>query len=291
MPNYSTILLLYDSQTSQILESEFFRLICYTIRNQIDANTPSTSSNPDDTKVVANPFGNIALGAPQKPCSCDELQQEYHKDDAFDQFHIRLEKSLNVILRQKDSPVTIESDKQVSIDLSSSVSYHFLLSFLKMRQTITSQVREYRFIKPTYESLVDWRAHTDYLRCNPSFHNQPRYDCVLIHGAPKDYFARLLFVFTYTFEASNGQRTDIPMALIQPFIEATMHKKDIELRLLRLRAEPRKKSILIPARSIIRGAYIAAENLEGEIASLVMDVIDSDMFLRMQAMYPPSDQL
>jgi hypothetical protein len=103
---------------------------------------------------------------------------------------------------------------------------------------------------------------------------------------PKDYFARLVFVFTYAVEVEE-KRTVIPMALVQPFtdISTPFRKKDIELRLLRLKEKPREKSIIIPARSIIRGAYIVPDG-DKKADWLVVDIIDSDMFLRMHALYP-----
>jgi hypothetical protein len=47
---------------------------------------------------------------------------------------------------------------------------------------------------------------------------------------------------------------------------------------------PREKAIFVPARSIIRGAYIIPEGLK-EKTSLVVDVVDTDMFLHINEMY------
>jgi len=154
---------------------------------------------------------------------------------------------------------------------------------------------EYRFIKASYESFVDWRSHIDYLRCSPVFHGHPRYDCVLVNDEPrKDFFARLLFVFTYTLRASENviindghDSITIPFAIVQPFTEAPLRKRDHELRFIRLKEKPPGESLIIPARSVRHGAYIVPEDTT-QHTSIVVDVIDDDMFLRMLAMYPPS---
>lgn len=75
------------------------------------------------------------------------------------------------------------------------------------------------------------------------------------------------------------------MALVQPFTAiTTLRKKDKDLRLHRLQTKPRETAIFVPARSIIRGAYIIPEGLK-ENTSLVVDVVDTDMFLRINKMY------
>ncbi|KAF9455138.1 hypothetical protein BDZ94DRAFT_1180597, partial [Collybia nuda] len=142
-------------------------------------------------------------------------------------------------------------------------------------------------IKVSYESLVTWKMHTDYLRCNPLFHGAPRYDCVLIHDTSGNYFGQLLFMFTHNINAS-GQHTDIPLALIQPFDSVPLQQRDVELRLIRLKEKPRKQAIIIPARSIIRGAFIVPAG-KAEPTYLVVHTIDTDMFIRMHSMYPPEN--
>src|SRR5262249_1012363 len=122
--------------------------------------------------------------------------------------------------------------------------------------------------------------------------NAERYDCVIIHDQPSNYFGRLLFMFTYVVKASEDvtvlyghDKLTIPIALILPFTNvSTLRQKDKDLRLHRLQAKPRTQAKLVPARSIIRGAYIVPEGL-GASTSLVVDVVDTDMFLRINAMY------
>jgi len=42
--------------------------------------------------------------------------------------------------------------------------------------------------------MKDWREKQAILRCNPDFHNNPQYDCVVINTALIT-FARLQFIF------------------------------------------------------------------------------------------------
>lgn len=63
-----------------------------------------------------------------------------------------------------------------------------------------------------------------------------------------------------------------------------MTKKDKDFRLLHIR-EMHDKTRVIPMHSIIRGSYIVSEEA-GSKDSLIVDIVDSDMFLRIHAMYP-----
>jgi hypothetical protein len=146
----------------------------------------------------------------------------------------------------------------------------------------TVQIAEHRFVKSYYESRVDWKAKTDYLRCSPNFYSQERYDCVIIHNTERDFFARLGFIFTYSFEG-----VVLPIALVHPFSEVlTPRNKDKALNLHRVRMRPRADAMFVSVRSICRGAFLVAENCkDGDF--LVVDVVDTDMFLRIRSMYPP----
>lgn len=146
------------------------------------------------------------------------------------------------------------------------------------------QITECRYLKSYYDSLVDWKLQIDKLRCNPNFHGRPRFDCVLVYGGDNYFFARLLFLFTYKFRG-----TTFPIALIQPF--SAVHpkrKKDRELRLHRVRPKTPGDTMFIPARSIRRGAFLVP-GLDHPNDLVVVDVIDSDMFLRIRTIYPPTE--
>lgn len=119
------------------------------------------------------------------------------------------------------------------------------------------------------------------LRCNPSFNNAPRYDCVMVKMSTESdvfIFARLIFIFTFTLAD-----TPYPFALVHPLDGPTglLKRKERDLGLIRLRAKYRREAEFIPVGSIIRGAYIVPEfEKPGEYH--VVDTLDTDMFLRLR---------
>ncbi|KAF8573746.1 hypothetical protein K439DRAFT_1374481 [Ramaria rubella] len=56
------------------------------------------------------------------------------------------------------------------------------------------QIFPFKCIYIHYQSLEDWSTLRDIAWCCPSFHGQPRYDCVIINTAPVSH-ACLCFVF------------------------------------------------------------------------------------------------
>lgn len=158
-----------------------------------------------------------------------------------------------------------------------------------MINVLTSiQLQEYRFLKVTYESLVDWRIAQNYLRCSPQFHNQPRYDFVMYESKGKLIFAQLKLVFQCHMNSEKAGQQTLALALVQPFDEripaAERPRKDKELGLLRYRARHIKECTLIALGSIIRGALLVQDPLVPD-ERLVVDVIDTDMFLRLLALH------
>ncbi|KAI6100965.1 hypothetical protein EV401DRAFT_2061435 [Pisolithus croceorrhizus] len=130
---------------------------------------------------------------------------------------------------------------------------------------VDSEITEYRYIKVNFESTTDWCQYTDHLRCNPSFHGHSRYDCVLLKTAQRDIFGRLVFLFQCTV----GDET-FPLALVQPYDAPTGPRlaKDVHLNLWRVREQPRESAEI----------FLLGEHL-------VIDTIDTDMFLRVQMMH------
>jgi len=121
---------------------------------------------------------------------------------------------------------------------------------------------------------------TDYLQCNPAFHRHPYYNCVIIHRGNHNFFTWLLFLFIYSFRG-----TVLPFALIQPFSEVHYQwKKDHDLQWHRL--WPQTTTSFIPARSICCGVFLVPA-FDSSDEYLVVDVVDTNMFLHIKAMYPP----
>jgi len=140
------------------------------------------------------------------------------------------------------------------------------------------QVTEHCFLKVQFESTVTWQLLSDYLRCTPQFHGVPRYDCVIIRTVDRVIFGRLLFIFTIV-EGS----TTYPLALIHPYDAASgpQRRKDRDLGLIRVRARPRASAEFISVHSIIRGAYLVQDGADVN-DFFVVDVVDTDMFLRIK---------
>ncbi|KAJ7682365.1 hypothetical protein DFH06DRAFT_1289864 [Mycena polygramma] len=65
-----------------------------------------------------------------------------------------------------------------------------------------------------YQSKVDWRSARDILRCNPQFHNAPRYDSV-IYESDDDPLAMGQLQFMFRALLPSGAELDL--AMIRPF--------------------------------------------------------------------------
>ncbi|KIN97214.1 hypothetical protein M404DRAFT_32556 [Pisolithus tinctorius Marx 270] len=143
-------------------------------------------------------------------------------------------------------------------------------------------VKEYRYLLVNYESTVTWNQCTDRLRCNPSFFGVPRYDCALIqYTETETAFVRLICMFSCVIPDIGNME----FILAQPFTTriGPAHTIDRDLRLKRVKTVPRAASIFIPLCLIIRGAVLAPDT-EHDDEFFVVEQLDSDMFLRTQAM-------
>ena len=172
------------------------------------------------------------LGAVQKQSSIYHVEQMHSENPAFLHFRSRFEKSLNEILSRIDSPVQLQNAQGLSVPADAFVCCNHPCSWQSANKFM-HQITEHQFIKATFESLADWWAHTDLLRCNPLFwKGKGWFDCVFIDAGSQPYFAKLLFFFTYQVKASedavipSGEaEVTIPMALIQLFKKITPARK------------------------------------------------------------------
>ena len=131
-----------------------------------------------------------------------------------------------------------------------------------------------------YESTVTWKNITDYLRCSPQFHHNPRYDGIMIHTLNGPFFGKLLLVFTIKIEEKEHC-----FAYIQSFnVLRNPSTVDKSLGLLRVYSPASSPYEFIPIESIIRGAFIVSDNNKPGQA-FVLDVIDPDMYLRLQKFF------
>jgi hypothetical protein len=114
------------------------------------------------------------------------------------------------------------------------------------------------------------------------FYGYPRYDCVIVKTMDGHIFAQLVFLFQCTLDA-----TTYSFALIHPFDAAIgpRRRRDVDLGFYRLRETPRKAAEFISVRSIVRGA-VTVEDFAHTGYRLVVDLVDTDMFLRLKKIYP-----
>jgi hypothetical protein len=132
-----------------------------------------------------------------------------------------------------------------------------------------------------FNSCVDWQQRRDLVRCSPNFHGFPRYDCVIIKTTDGFIFGRLIFLFQFTVGG-----IAYPFAFIHPY-DASIgphQQKDIDLGFYRVRAKPRQSAEFISTDSIVRGALLV-EDFGRVNDHLIVDLVDTDMFLRLISMY------
>ena len=156
-------------------------------------------------------------------------------------------------------------------------SHWYLISALKLFQVV-----EYGYIKVNFESKVDWCQYTDYLRCSESFHGRARHDCAIFRTQRRDIFGRLVFLF----KCSVGDE-DFMLALVQPYDAALTGQrlsKDKHLSFWRVREQPSASTEIFSVHSIVCGALLYPDHTRPS-EHLVIDTIDTDMFLRVQEMH------
>ena len=138
-----------------------------------------------------------------------------------------------------------------------------------------------------YESTVTWRQLTDRLRCTPSMNGHPRYNCVIVNLSESNtIFCRLIRLFVY-----HSQYEKHALALVQPLdAPCTLRPGDRKLGLCKVREKPRCDSIVIPAHSIVWGSLLAKDHTNAG-KFLVVDTLDTDMFLHLIELFPDRDMV
>ncbi|GJF00634.1 hypothetical protein PsYK624_169280 [Phanerochaete sordida] len=222
-----------------------------------------------------NQWEQIYLGAPD-PVTTYGAFEHWHKDDvAYERFRIKLNNFLKVFLNDhanlegsewKDEP----DDYRYTTKLSSK-----------------DELIPCRFLEVEYESFGTWETSQDKLRCNPDFHKKgERYDSVLFRETEDTFtFARLICIFICK---TDGHR--LPMALVQPYDGAIATSDgrrpvDWDFQFHRVKLAERSDSRVIPLRAVERGALLT-EDPDHEDEYLVVDTVDTDMFLRIRKMHP-----
>ncbi|KAG2343754.1 hypothetical protein BDR05DRAFT_975792 [Suillus weaverae] len=241
----------------QILRINHWLLISDDIPNNIDDDAdeddPDSDLLTDPIMHDFNPLDgsmHVNFGSREALQSFGLVENSHKDDNTFTNFHVKLNSFLNVFLPASNIP--LPDGKRV----------HLLSNY-----TITTC----QLLHVNYESMVDWRQHTDYLQCNPQFFNAPCFDCVFIQTKQKVILGRLLLLF----ECPVGNNV-YPLALIHPYDAPTGARLQKYKHLNLFRAE------FFSIRSIIRGALLVHnENLD----YFIVDMVDMDMFLRVKEMH------
>ncbi|KAG2746427.1 hypothetical protein P692DRAFT_20739914 [Suillus brevipes Sb2] len=214
-----------------------------------------------DSISTLDPSQHVRMGSRQASQTFCSIENAHKTQVEFTNFRIKLNAFLNTFL------------PACNIPLPNGRRIH-----LQSDDTVT----EYRFLRVNYESLVDWKQYTDYLRCNPQFFNTSRFDWVFIRTQNGVILGRLVFLF----QCAIGNDI-LSLALIHPFDAPTgpRPQQDKQLNLLRVRAQPCAKAEFFSVRSIIRGALLVQDSGGNPLDYFVVDTINTDMFLRVREMH------
>ncbi|KAG2136839.1 hypothetical protein BD769DRAFT_1626893 [Suillus cothurnatus] len=166
-----------------------------------------------DSISTLDPSQHVRMGSRQASQTFCSIKNAHKTQVEFTNFFIKLNVFLNTFLPACNIPLSNGRIHLLSDD---------------------TVVTEYRFLCVNYESLVDWKQYTDYLRCNPQFFNTPRFDWVFIQTQNGVILGRLVFLF----QCSIGNDI-LSLALIHPFDAPTgpQPRQDKQLNLLRVHAQ------------------------------------------------------
>ncbi|KAG2033410.1 hypothetical protein BDR03DRAFT_872154, partial [Suillus americanus] len=280
----------YQDQTNfkdvapQILCADHWSLVSEFIRSRVDElDTYNTQMAEDETDPDNNVPSNfhVRFGSKQPKKSLGIIKEQHVDNPSFRHFRTKLNTFLNTL------PAVTQHVNMLPFDKVSPIQS---FEHQHLHMTHPEKITEFRFLKVNYESLVDFcqttvsyfSFTTDYLHCSPSFHNLPRYDCVIVNTTTGVFFARLLFLFTCVIN-----NTPYYITLVWPYDAPVRRRlqKDKHLKFWRVRQQPRETaSEFILAESIIRGVALTPDpTTVGDF--LVMDTIDGDIFLCMKQMH------
>jgi hypothetical protein len=138
------------------------------------------------------------------------------------------------------------------------------------------QVKQFKNVSLKFQSLEDWTEGQDIMRCNASFHGEPRFDCVIIHDdAPDLSVARLCDLFRCSLPSGK----EIDLALVRRFSCSRWKPKTVwsGCRVL----DEDMESSLVSMDYVLRGALVCpVSQHEDEKTHYFIDTVDADMFLR-----------
>ncbi|KAJ7146207.1 hypothetical protein C8R44DRAFT_897736 [Mycena epipterygia] len=138
-------------------------------------------------------------------------------------------------------------------------------------------VQSFRAIHINFQSKVDWTAQHDILRCSPSFHGRPRYDCIL-YNADVDplSFARTISLFRC--KVPSGQYFDF--AYVRGFKKSKWRPRT-QWKGCQV-VEESGKPFFLSFDCVARGALLVhARGTARNNLYFPLDTVDDDMFFRL----------
>ncbi|KAJ7604745.1 hypothetical protein FB45DRAFT_1043189 [Roridomyces roridus] len=120
-----------------------------------------------------------------------------------------------------------------------------------------------------FQSRVNWKQGRDILRCNPMFHERPRYDSVM-YAAEGDESAMARLDFLCRCRLPDGQTIDLALT-----------RTDCPIREWQPARPGQCKTAFIAVEHITRGCLLAPIPGAAREIFYVMDCVDADMFLRL----------
>lgn len=181
----------------------------YESRGSEDSGDLEDLGDVDDLVSPDANAPHVRLGSRQVAQTFESIEDAHKEDAAFTNFRVKLNNFLTDFLQVIQLP--LPGGKRVQFKASDKVG-HVQFGSMFCYTDIIKQITKCCFLKVNYESLVDWRLHTDYLQCSPKFFNTARFDCVFIQTEAKVIFSCLVFLF----ECVVGDIT-LSLALIHPF--------------------------------------------------------------------------
>ncbi|KAG2134077.1 hypothetical protein DEU56DRAFT_950207 [Suillus clintonianus] len=189
----------FKNFTEQILRYNHHSLVAEYVRSKLDYldtqnfSAPESDDHTDGIVDSTEPTDaqHFSLGSKQATMSFADIEARSLGDPAFDRFRIKLNGFLNHAFTANQIP--FPDGRRIQL-------------------TASDMITEYQFLKVNFESFVDWRVSTDYLRCAPTFHGSPRYDCVILQTDTRIIFGKLMLIFTCTV----GE-VQYPITLILPY--------------------------------------------------------------------------
>ncbi|KAF8582421.1 hypothetical protein K439DRAFT_156885 [Ramaria rubella] len=125
---------------------------------------------------------------------------------------------------------------------------------------------------PKLRSLEDWTVKQDILRCNPCFHGNERYDCVVINTEPLT-FGRLQYVFSC--QDNKGRTCDLALIRIFQLSNWSPVTKWEGCRVLE-----EKNYRFVMLKYLLRGCHMIP-TFEKKVGRYYLnDLVDGDAFLR-----------